>query len=628
MNSDAATRDAGQSRVSPAAILLVDDRPENLLALDALLAPLAAETGVRVLHAHSGAEAIRITLREGDALAVLLLDVMMPGMDGPETARRIRAETRSEHVPIIFVTALDVDRRRVSLGYLSGAVDYLTKPLDPDLVQAKVRAFLDLHRRRGEVTLRERRRYADEAEALRQVTLRDDAALVSTIQRIGTALAAELDLERIVQLVTDEATALTGAEFGAFFYTSTERETGAALQLYTLAGVPREHFANFPHPRATPVFGPTFSGEGPVRSADITKDARYGQMAPYHGMPPGHLPVRSYLAVPVRSRSGDVLGGLFFGHADVGVFGEREERLVVGIAGWAAIAVDNARLYAAERGARQAAQAAQVVAERADRAKSVFLATMSHEFRTPLNAVQGYAQLLELELAGAMTEAQRAYLRRLRFASDHLLGLVNNVLDLSRLDAGELPVSHAVARTATAVQSALALTQPLASARDITLIDRCGSPDEWAEGRSSDGSACDVTYFGDEHRVRQILVNLVSNAVKFSRAGARVELECAHIAASDVMHASPALVAGREWAAIHVRDTGIGIEQRQLATVFDAFVQLDDTHTRTSDGAGLGLAISRRLARLMGGDVTVESTPGEGSTFTLWLPAPSADLGA
>lgn len=621
MNTTASTRDAGNTPVPGAAILLVDDRPENLLALDALLAPLAAETGVRVLHAHSGEEALRITLREGDALAVLLLDVMMPGMDGPETARRIRAETRSEHVPIIFVTALDSDRRRVSLGYLSGAVDYLTKPLDPELVEAKVRAFLDLHRRRGEVTLRERRRYADEAAVIRQTTLREDAALVSTIQRIGTALASELDLERIVQLVTDEATALTGAEFGAFFYTTTEPGTGAAFPLYALAGVPREHFAHFAHPRATPVLGPTFRGEGAVRSADITKDPRFGQMEPYHGMPPGHLPVRSYLAVPVRSRSGDVLGGLFFGHADVGVFGEREERLVVGIAGWAAIAVDNAQLYAAERRARQAAEAAQVAAEQADRAKSVFLATMSHEFRTPLNAVQGYAQLLELEVGGTMTEAQRAYLRRLRIASDHLLGLVNNVLDLSRLDAGELPVAHSVAGTAAAVESTLALTQPLADAKQIALVDLCSEPALRADEGSTNGPSPQVTYLGDEHRVRQILVNLVSNAVKFSSPGSRVELECARVARGCVRETSRERPEGT-WTVIRVRDTGRGIEAEQHEAVFGAFVQLDSRHTRNAEGAGLGLALSRRLARLMGGDVTVESTPGAGSTFTLWLPAP------
>ena len=306
-----------------AAVLLVDDRPENLLALEAALAPLAVETGTRLLRAGGAEEALRHVLQEDGAIAVVLLDVMMPGTDGLETARLIRARRASEHVPIIFVTALDADRRHATLGYQSGAVDYLTKPLDPDVIRAKVRAFLEIHQRRGEHVLHERRRYADEVRALREAALRDEATLIATIQRIGTALASELEVGRIVQLVTDEATALTGAQFGAFFYTAHDPDGAGEMLLYTLAGVPREHFAAFPHPRATPVFGPTFRGEGVVRSDDITRDPRYGQMAPHHGMPAGHLPVRSYLAVPVRSRTGEVMGGLFFGHADPGVFRER-----------------------------------------------------------------------------------------------------------------------------------------------------------------------------------------------------------------------------------------------------------------------------------------------------------------
>jgi len=170
-----------------------------------------------------------------------------------------------------------------------------------------------------------------------------ESALADHLYRIGSIIGSEHDLQQIVQVVTDEARALTGAQFGAFFYNVTDAN-GESYRLYTISGVPREHFSKFPQPRNTPVFGPTFRGEGVVRSADITKDPRYGQMAPHHGMPPGHLPVRSFLAVPVLSRSGTVLGGLFFGHAKTGVFTELHERLVIGIAGWAAVAMDNAAL--------------------------------------------------------------------------------------------------------------------------------------------------------------------------------------------------------------------------------------------------------------------------------------------
>nr|MDQ2647102.1 ATP-binding protein [Myxococcota bacterium] len=148
------------------------------------------------------------------------------------------------------------------------------------------------------------------------------------------------------------ATALCRAQFGAFFYNVNDPERGRYM-LYTLAGVPREKFAGFPMPRNTAVFGPTFAGAGAVRSDDITKDPRYGKSAPYHGMPAGHLPVRSYLAVPVVSRSGEVHGGLFFGHAETGVFTERDERMLVAIAAHAAVAIDNARLHAATMTAEQ-----------------------------------------------------------------------------------------------------------------------------------------------------------------------------------------------------------------------------------------------------------------------------------
>ena len=174
---------------------------------------------------------------------------------------------------------------------------------------------------------------------------REEQRIADTLQRIGIAVAAELDPEKVIQTVTDEATALTGANFGAFFY-NVVNAAGESYMLYTLAGAPREAFSRFPMPRNTAIFGPTFAGSGVVRLSDVTKDPRYGHNPPYHGMPAGHLPVRSYLAVPVLSRTGKVHGGLFLGHKDVGVFIERHERLAVGVAAWAALAMDNGYLYA------------------------------------------------------------------------------------------------------------------------------------------------------------------------------------------------------------------------------------------------------------------------------------------
>ncbi|HEX8495054.1 MAG TPA: PAS domain S-box protein [Pyrinomonadaceae bacterium] len=191
-----------------------------------------------------------------------------------------------------------------------------------------------------------------------EAELREQTEVVETVNNIGQLLSAELDQHKLVQAVTDAATELSGARFGSFFYNVLD-ERGASYMLYTLSGAPREAFEHFPMPRATDLFGPTFRGEGVIRLADVKQDARYGKNSPYYGMPSNHLPVTSYLAVPVISRSGEVLGGLFFGHPEAGVFTERTERIVTGLAAQAAIAMDNARLFEAARRAHAQSEAAE-----------------------------------------------------------------------------------------------------------------------------------------------------------------------------------------------------------------------------------------------------------------------------
>ncbi|MFP2931004.1 PAS domain-containing protein, partial [Pyxidicoccus sp. 3LG] len=168
--------------------------------------------------------------------------------------------------------------------------------------------------------------------------------LAETLLRIGASLSSELDSTRLVQRITDETVALTGAAFGAFFENRVDA-SGGSYMLYTLSGAPREAFAHMPMPRNTAIFGPTFRGEGTLMLDDVTKHPDYGKSAPYHGMPKGHLRVRSYLAVSVKSRSGEVLGGLFFGHPEPGRFRPEHSRLVEGVASQAAVALDNARLF-------------------------------------------------------------------------------------------------------------------------------------------------------------------------------------------------------------------------------------------------------------------------------------------
>ncbi len=200
--------------------------------------------------------------------------------------------------------------------------------------------------------IRDRSAQIQEQQIRSELNLRENS--LSTLLQSAETISAELDLEKVVQHATDAATKLAGAEFGAFFY-NVENERGESYMLYTISGVPREVFSKFPMPRNTAVFAPTFSGEGIVRSADITKDSRYGHNSPRQGMPEGHLPVRSYLAVPVKSRTGEVFGGLFFGHSGTDKFTEMSERMVSAIAE-AGIAIENSRLYEAERRARGRAQ--------------------------------------------------------------------------------------------------------------------------------------------------------------------------------------------------------------------------------------------------------------------------------
>lgn len=248
---------------------------------------------------------------------------------------------------------------------------------------------------------------------------------------------------------------------------------------------------------------------------------------------------------------------------------------------------------------------ARLEAEAASRAKSEFLAIMSHELRTPLNAVLGYSELLELGISGPLTDKMREQVGRIRMSAKHLLGLVNDILDLAKVEAGRLSVSSAPASSATTIAAAIALIQPQAAAGGLDLtITEISEP-------------CPI-YRGDDERVRQVMVNLLSNAVKFTASGGKITVACALTSTPD---SSARLQPNRQYVAFRVSDTGSGIAEEKLLSIFDPFVQADSGHSRSREGSGLGLTISRRLARLMGGDLTVATKLGEGSTFTLWLPA-------
>lgn len=433
--------------------------------------------------------------------------------------------------------------------------------------------------------------------------LAEEAHALEILNRVGKAVAAQWELERIVQTVTDAATELSGAAFGAFFY-NVVKGAEESYWLYALSGASRESFGQFPMPRATEVFGPTFRGEGAIRSADIRKDPRYGKNAPYSGMPPGHLPVASYLAVPITLHNGEVIGGMFFGHPQPGVFTERAERLVVGIAAHAAIAIDNARLFQTLR--EQEAQLRQVLSEReqileSERAarseaerlghmKDEFLATLSHELRTPLNAIQGWATLLRQH--GVTREDHERGLETIERNVRAQGQIINDLLDMSRIISGKVHLEVQPLQLHEVIHNAIETVRQSATAKHIRIMPLL------------DSSIGVVR--GDPNRLQQVLWNLLSNAVKFTPSGGRIQVVLERV---------------NSHVEIVVEDSGVGIRAEFLPYVFDRFRQGDPSTSRRFGGLGLGLSIVKSLIELHGGSVRVKS-PGEnqGSTFVVALP--------
>ncbi|BBD68305.1 PAS/PAC sensor hybrid histidine kinase [Nostoc commune NIES-4072] len=515
-------------------ILLVDDKLENLLALEAILEKL----GENLVRATSGEEALRCLLHQD--FAVILLDVQMPGMDGFETATLIRNRGRSRHTPIIFLTAFSTSDQMLFKGYALGAVDYLLKPLDPNILTSKVTVFVELFKKTEAVKQQAAQLVAVNAE-LRQSEER--LRSLSTCSPVGIF---EIDTE------------------GGCRYTNPRYQIICGLRA---AESLEKKWLESVHPEDRERAVATWSNyicEG----RDYSEEFRF-QTA--HGIV-RWVQVRSS---PMLSGQGELLGY-------VGTLEDITERKQA----------EEVRAQVIRE------QTARAEAEAANRMKDEFLAVLSHELRTPLTSMLGWSKILRSKKLDE--KATSRALEAIERNAISQMQLIEDILDVSRIIRGQLRLNVSAVNLLTVTEAALEAVRPLAEPKEIklnTVLD------------ASVGSV-----YGDPARLQQVVWNLLTNAIKFTPKGGRVDvnLSVVYCQEQETTH---------KYAQIQVIDTGIGISSEFLPKVFERFRQADSTTTRSHNGLGLGLAIVRHLVELHKGKIFAESPgTGEGATFTVRLP--------
>jgi signal transduction histidine kinase/DNA-binding response OmpR family regulator len=548
-----------------ASILIVDDRPDKLLALRSVLEDLQQH----IVTAASGEEALKQVLLHD--FAVILLDVNMPGLDGLETAQLIRNRRKSAHTPIIFITADFQDDAHSRRGYSLGAVDYISSPVVPEILRAKVRVFVDLF-----LLARQAERQAQQHLALAEEKAARAAAERTTqrlafLARASAALAGSLDVDATMQevgrLVVPQL-----CDISVLVMTGGDDEPNRPPQVACDEG------SNTVTSR--PLGEPLDASVRTIIERVATTGApervpRDGESAPASKFPNDRR-AHSLVALPLAVR-GRVLAVLALGITGTRQFEPDVLSIAGDVAGRAAAALDNALLYHR--------------IQESDQRKNEFLAMLAHELRNPLAPIANAVHVLKVP--GISTDqvgwARDVIGRQLR----QLTRLVDDLLDLSRITRGKIELKLDLLDAADVVSAAVETSRPIVDAQQHTLTVKLPPQP--------------VGVRGDFARLAQVLGNLINNAAKYTDPGGKIEVELAHEGHETVFR---------------VRDTGMGIPGHALSTVFEPFTQLERTLDRAQGGLGIGLTLVRRLVEMQGGSVAAHSVgPEQGSEFVVRLPA-------
>jgi signal transduction histidine kinase len=469
-------------------------------------------------------------------------------------------------------------REGMPLGVL-----FINRGPEPDPFTAKQIALLETFAHQAVIAIENVRLFNELRERTAELTR--SVAQLTALGEVGRAVSSTLDVETVLQTIVTRATQLAGTAGCVIWeYEKTARRVPASRQ--PLRGRTRGR-----GPSGTRGVTTVPRGQGlttrvmelwqPVQLPDITVEGAYESPVRNALIDAGH---RALLGVPLLSED-EVIGVLAVTSKTSGEFAPEIVRLLSTFATQSALAIQNARLF-------HEVEDKSRLLEAASRHKSEFLANMSHELRTPLNAILGFSEVLAERMFGDVNEKQAEYLQDILSSGRHLLSLINDILDLSKVEAGRLELELGRFRLPTALDNALTLVRERATRHGITLT------------QAVDPGLGDIA--ADERKVKQILLNLLSNAVKFTPEGSQVGLA--------------ATMAGDVITIAVVHDTGIGIAPEDQATIFEEFRQVGRDDARKQEGTGLGLTLAKKFVELHGGRIWVQSRVGQGSTFTFALP--------